>query len=67
MLAISNCQHSYSYMLPFVNEFFLDVTNYDVNKAVWCANFTIEDSIGEQQALTIVGNEASIGWAANEA
>ena len=46
---------------------FLNVTNHDVNKAVRCANFTIEDSIGEQQALTIVGYEASIGWAVNEA
>ena len=46
---------------------FLDVTNYDVNKAVWRANLTIEDSIGEQQALTIVGYETSIGRTMNEA
>ena len=59
MLAITNCQHSYSYVLPFVNEF-LDVTNYDVNKSVRCANLAVEDSIGEQQALTIVGYETSI-------
>ena len=61
MLAIANCQHSYSYVLPFVMSF-LEISNYDVNKSVWCANLTIEDSIGEQKALTIVGDEASIGW-----
>ena len=59
MLAIANCQHSYSYVLPFVNEF-LDVTNYDVNKSFRCANLAVEYSIGKQQALTVVGYETTI-------
>ncbi len=66
MLAIANCQHSYSYVLPFC-VLFLHISNYDVNKPVWCANLAIEDSTGEQQALTIVGDEASIGGTVNEA
>ncbi len=47
--------------------YFLHISNYDVNKPVWCANLAIEDSTGEQQALTIVGDEASIGGTVNEA
>ena len=47
--------------------YFLHISNNDVNKPVWCANLAIEDSTGEQQALTIVGDEASIGGTVNEA
>lgn len=47
--------------------YFLHISNYDVNKPSWCANLAIEDSTGEQQALTIVGDEASIGGTVNEA
>lgn len=61
MLAIANCQHSYSYVLPYLNVF-LDVTNYDISNSVYCANLTVENSIDEQQTLTIVGYEASKGW-----
>ena len=41
---------------------FLDVTNYNVSNSVYCTNLTVEDSIDEQQTLTIVGYEASKGW-----
>lgn len=48
---ISRCFH--------VRNVFLDVSDNDINKAVWSANLTIENAIGEQQTLTVYGYEAS--------
>jgi len=64
--AIANCQHSYSYVLPFVMSF-LEISNNYVNQSISCANHFIEDTIGEQQTFTIVSYETSISWAVDEA